>query len=86
MGDNALAEIYVFSERAYATAEAVSLLARGAHTPGELYPRAIPFEVAMEHVRGHYRIDLNNPADPDQASLGFADESGVHSRSYRALF
>ena len=86
LGDNALAEIYIFSEARYAGADAVSLLARGAHTPGELYPRAIPFEVAMEHVRGHYRIDLRNAEDPDQASLGFADESGVHSKHYRPLF
>ncbi len=86
LGDNAIAEIFIFSKARYATADAVSLLARGAHTPGELYPRAIPFEVAMEHVRGHYRIDLTNADVPDQASLGFADESGVHSRHYRALF
>lgn len=86
LGDNAIAEIFIFSKARYATADAVSLLARGAHTPGELYPRAIPFEVAMEHVRGHYRIDLTNPDVPDRASLGFADESGVHSRHYRALF
>jgi hypothetical protein len=86
LGDNAIAEIYVFSDRTYATEEAVSVLARGAHAPGELYPQAIPFEVSMEHVRGHYRIDLNDTANPDKGSLGFADESGVHSKSYRLLF
>ena len=86
LGDHAIAEIFIFSKGKYATADAVSLLARGAHTPGELYPRAIPFEVAMEHVRGHYRIDLTQPDHPDRASLGFADESGVHSRHHRALF
>lgn len=86
LGDHAIAEIFVFSQAKYASADAVSLLARGAHTPGELYPRAIPFEVAMEHVRGHYHIDLTSPDHPDHASLGFADESGVHSRHYRPLF
>ncbi len=86
LGDNAIAEIFIFSKAKYATADAVSLLAMGARTPGELYPRAIPFEVAMEQVRGHYRIDLTKPDKPDQASLGFADESGVHSRHYRPLF
>lgn len=86
LGDHAIAEIFVFSKTKYASEDAVSRLARGAHTPGELYPRAIPFEVAMEHVRGHYRIDLTKPDNPDQASLGFADESGVHSRHYRPLF
>ena len=86
LGDNAVAEIYVFSDPKYAREEAVSVLARGAHAPGDLYPRAIPFEVAMEQVRGHYRIDLNDTGNPDQASLGFADESGVHSKNYRFLF
>jgi hypothetical protein len=86
LGNHAVADIFVFSDPQYAGAEAIKVLARGAHAPGELYPRAIPFEVAMEKVRGHYRIDLNNTAKPDTASLGFADESGVHSRHYRLIF
>lgn len=86
LGPHAIAEVYIFSERQYATADAIRVLARGAHTPGELYPQAIPFEVAMEHVRGHYRIDLHDTGNPDQGSLGFADESGVHSKQYRRVF
>lgn len=86
LGDHAVAEIFVFSDPQYARPDAVSVLARGAHAPGELYPQAVPFEVAMEHVRGHYRIDLHDTGHPDQASLGFADESGVHSRNFRRLF
>ena len=86
LGDHAVAEIYIFSDAQYGTPEAVSVLARGAHAPGELYPRAIPFENAMEHVRGHYRIDLNDTGTPDQGSLGFADESGVHSKHYQHIF
>jgi hypothetical protein len=86
LGEHVVAEIFVFSDPTYANAEAIKVLTRGAHTPGELYPQAIPFEVAMEHVRGHYRIDLNNTSKPDTAALGFADESGVHSRHYRLLF
>ena len=58
----------------------------GAQAPSNLYPQAIPFEVAMEQIRGHYRIDLNNTGNPDSASLGFADESGVHSKQYRKIF
>jgi hypothetical protein len=46
----------------------------------------VPFEEAMEHVKGHYRIDLNDTGNPDSGSLGFADESGVHSRNYRRIF
>lgn len=86
LGDHTVAEIFVFSDEQYGTPEAVSVLARGAHAPGELYPRAIPFETAMEQVRGHYRIDLNDSGKPDQGSLGFADESGVHSKHYQHIF
>lgn len=86
LGENAIADIYVFSDKQYARTEVISVLARGAHAPGELYPQAVPFEVAMEHVRGHYRIDLNDTGHPDQASIGFADESGVHSKTHRLLF
>lgn len=86
LGDNAIADIYIFSDPQYARMDIVRMLARGAHAPGELYPQAIPFETAMDHVRGHYRIDLNDTGQPDQGSIGLADESGVHSKSYRRLF
>ena len=86
LGSHAVADIYIFSDRQYATPDAVRVLARGAHAPGELYPQAIPFELAMDHVRGHYRIDLHDTGNPDRASIGFADESGVHSKHYRPLF
>ena len=76
LGDHAVAEIYIVSDAQ----------TRGAHTPGNLYPQAVPFEVAMEAIRGHYRIDLNDTGNPDSASLGFADESGVHSKQYRKIF
>ncbi len=86
LGNHAVAEIYIFSDPQYAVADAVRALARGAHAPGALYPQAIPFEVAMEQVRGFYRIDLHDTGNPDTGSLGFADESGVHSRQYRRIF
>jgi hypothetical protein len=86
LGPHAVADIYIFSDPKYATADAIRVLARGAHAPGELYPQAVPFEVAMEQVRGHYRIDLNDMGNPDRGSLGFADESGVHSKHYRRIF
>lgn len=86
LGEHAVADIYIFSDAKFSKADAVSVLSRGAHAPGELYPNAVPFEAAMEHVRGHYRIDLNDTGHPDKGSLGFADESGVHSKHYRALF
>lgn len=86
LGDHAVADIYIFSNSKYASEEAIRTLAQGAHAPGNLYPSAIPFEVAMEEVRGHYRIDLNDTGAPDKGSLGFADESGVHSKHFRRIF
>lgn len=86
LGDHAIADIYIFSDKKYAEADTIRTLAQGAHAPGTLYPDAIPFEVAMEEIRGHYRIDLNDTGSPDKGSLGFADESGVHSRHYRRIF
>ncbi|MCE3222833.1 MAG: hypothetical protein K0S58_1013 [Nitrospira sp.] len=86
LGDHAVADLYIFSDPKYATPDVVGTLARGAHAPGNLYPQVIPFEEAMEHVRGHYRIDLNDTSNPDTGSIGFADESGVHSKQYRRIF
>ncbi|MGH7255443.1 MAG: hypothetical protein ACREI3_06670 [Nitrospirales bacterium] len=86
LGDHAIADIYIFSNDQYPLQQAIRVLSRGAHAPGELYPQSIPFEVAMEEVRGHYRIDLSDTGNPDKASLGFADDSGVHSKHYRNLF
>lgn len=86
LGDHAVADLYIFSDPKYATPDVVGTLARGAHAPGNLYPQVIPFEEAMEHVRGHYRIDLNDTSNPDTGSIGFADDSGVHSKQYRRIF
>ena len=86
LGDHAIADIFIFSDRQLAEGDTIRTLARGAHAPGTLYPNAVPFEVAMEQVRGHYRIDLNDTGSPDKGSLGFADESGVHSKHYKRIF
>jgi hypothetical protein len=86
LGDHAIADIFIFSDKQFADPDTIHTLAQGAHAPGTLYPNAIPFEVAMEHVRGYYRIDLNDTGSPDTGSLGFADESGVHSKHYRRIF
>lgn len=86
LSDHAIADIYIFSNARYAKKDVVEMLARGAHTPGEFYPQTVPFETAMEQVRGHYRINLENLGSPDLSSLGFADESGVHSAQYHRVF
>lgn len=86
LGDHAIADIFIFSDQKFSEADTIRTLARGAHAPGTLYPNAVPFEEAMEGVRGHYRIDLNDTGSPDNGSLGFMDESGVHSKQYRRIF
>lgn len=85
LGDQAVADFYIFSDPKYATPEVVGTLARSP-CAGNLCPQAIPFEEAMEQVRGHYRIDLNDTSNPDTGAIGFADESGVHSKHYRRIF
>jgi len=87
LGEFAIADIYIFSEEQYGVTESAKALGRGAHAPGEFYPSSIPYEVAMEHVRGHYAIDLYNKNSPERASLGFGeDATGVYSKRYQRVF
>jgi hypothetical protein len=87
LGEFAIADIYIFSEEPYSGTESAKALSRGAHAPGEFYPSSIPYEVAMEHVRGHYSIDLYNKNTPEYASLGFGeDATGVYSKNYQRVF
>ena len=86
LGDFAIADFYIFSDPVYAVSDAAKALSRGAHAPGEFYPTSIPFEEAMEHVRGHYAINLHNRTTPETASLGFGEPTtGVYSKHYHAL-
>ncbi len=87
LGEFAIADIYIFSDVQYGVAESAKALGRGAHAPGEFYPSSIPYEVAMENVRGHYAIDLYNKNSPERASLGFGeDDTGVYSKRYQRVF
>jgi len=87
LGAFAVADIYIFSEEEYANEESAKSLSRGAHAPGEFYPSSIPYEVAMEKVRGHYSIDLYNKTNPEHASIGFGEEAtGVYSKRYQRVF
>ena len=87
LGAFAITDIYIFSEEEYANPESAKALGRGAHAPGEFYPSSIPYEVAMEKVRGHYAIDLHNKTKPEQASIGFGeDATGVYSKRYQRVF
>lgn len=83
----AIADMYIFSEETYARREAIQILAVGAHAPGEFYSSTIPYEAAMEHVRGHYLVDLNNKVAPEKATLGFGEEAtGLYSKRYQVVF
>lgn len=87
LGEFAIADIYIFSEEQYAVEDSAKALGRGAHAPGEFYPSSIPYEVAMEHVRGHYSVDLYNRTQPEHASIGFGeDATGVYSKQYQRVF
>lgn len=87
LGAFTIADIYVFSEKEFANEESAKSLSRGAHAPGEFYPSSIPYEVAMEKVRGHYAIDLHNKSNPEHASIGFGeDATGVYSKRYQRIF
>ena len=86
LGAFAIADIFIFSDKQYANPDSAKALSRGAHAPGEFYPSSIPYEVAMENVRGHYAINLHNKTKPEQASLGFGeDETGVYSKRYQRV-
>ena len=87
LGEFAVADIYIFSDPKYAVPEAVEILSVGAHAPGDFYQRTIPYEIAMEQVRGHYAINLNRKSHPEHASLGFGETAtGLYSRRYQPLF
>lgn len=87
LGDFAIAEIYVFSDSKHSIAQTTQVLSRGAHAPSTIYGETIPYEVAMEQVRGHYSINLHNPTTPDTGSLGFGEEeTGVYSKGYQKIF
>ncbi len=87
LGDFAVADIYIFSDPDYAVAEAIQVLSIGAHAPGDFYQSTIPYEKAMEHVRGHYTVNLHDKRRPEHASLGFGeDATGLYSQRYLPLF
>lgn len=82
-----IASIFIFSERKYAVKEAIQLLSVGAHAPSDIYGKEIPYEVAMEKVRGHYQVNLNDKTKPEQGTLGFGEEAtGLYSRRYLPIF
>jgi len=87
LGQFSIANIFIFSKRQYAVEEAIQILSIGAHAPGDIYGKEIPYEVAMEQVRGHYMVNLNNKTKPEQGTLGYGEEAtGLYSRRYLPIF
>jgi len=88
LGPHAIADIYVFSEQEWATADTLRIMAPGPHGPPNPQKTSGPtFAEAMGRVRGHYVINLHEAEHRDRASLGYADEdSGIHSPNYKELF
>lgn len=88
LGPHAIADIYVFSEQEWATADTLRIVAPGPHSPpGPKKKNGPTFAEAMGYVRGHYVINLHEAEHRDRASLGYADEdSGTHSPNYKELF
>lgn len=87
LDDFAIADIYIFSDKKYAGEPAIQILSVGAHAPGDIYGKEIPYEVAMEQVRGHYMVNLNDKNKPEEGTLGYGEkETGLYSRRYLPIF
>ena len=84
LGPHAIADIYIFSETEWATADALKALARGPHVGDK---QGLNFRDVVPHIRGHYVINLHDPEHRDRASIGYADEDGsAYGTDYKELF
>ncbi len=87
LGPHAIADIYVFSERDWATIEALRSISRGPHGPPDAKKSGPSFAETMGHVRGRYVINLHEAERRDRASLGYADDDGeIRGPNYKELF
>ena len=87
LGPHAIADIYVFSEKEWATRDALRALARGPGSAPSAEKRgALTFDDVVGHIHGHYVINLHEVEHRDRASIGYADEEGTHGSNYKELF
>ncbi len=88
LGPHAIADIYVFSETEWATADSLLILARGPHSPPDPETKhRHTFAETVGRIRGHYVINLHEAERRDRASIGYADEDGhIHGSHYEELF
>jgi hypothetical protein len=84
LGPHAIADIYIFSEKEWATAETLRAIARGSQAGDK---QGLNFRDVVPHIRGHYVINLHEPEHRDRGSLGYADEAGTtYGTGYKELF
>ncbi len=88
LGPHAIADIYVFSEREWATPDTLRVVALGPHSPQDPRKKGGPtFAEAISHVRGRYVINLHEAEHRERGSIGYADEDGgTHAPNYKELF
>ena len=88
LGLHAIADIYVFSEREWATPDTLRVVALGPHRLTDAKKKSGPtFTEAISHVRGHYVINLHEAEHRERGSIGYADEDGgTHTPHYKELF
>ena len=88
LGPHAIADIYVFSEREWATPDTLRIVALGPHSPRDAKKKSVPtFAETISHVRGHYVINLHEAEHRERGSLGYADEDGgTQTPRYKELF
>jgi hypothetical protein len=78
LGPHAIADIYIFSEKEWATTEALHVLVGGRHILEPARTGHAPsFREVVPHVRGHSVINLHDAENRDRGSLGYADEDGI---------
>jgi hypothetical protein len=88
LGPHAIADIYVFSEREWATPGTLRVVALGPHSPLDPKKKGGPtFAEAISHIRGRYAINLHEAERRERGSIGYADEDGgTHTHNYKVLF
>jgi hypothetical protein len=88
LGPHAIADIYIFSETEWSTAESLRILAKGPGGSSKSEPSgSSTFQDVARHVRGHYVINLHEAEHRDRASLGYGDENGgTYGTNYKELF
>jgi hypothetical protein len=76
LGDHAIADIFIFSDRQFAEADTIRTLARGAHAPGTLYTTASTSMIPAARTRGRSGSQTNQVSTQSTTEEFFDDLSG----------